>query len=202
MSLLLNEGGITTNDSAFTGLEAAIVLVAFIIVAAVFSFLVLGSGIKVTQSAQNTIYTGTTSAGSSLYPSGTIMGIKTTLTTPPTIRSIIIPVKLVGNSNPVDISVLHIRILSAKNEEELTLNTTYMNIFPKSGKWSVQQALYSDDDSLLEQGEEFVINATLQTTGDMLPNHQFTIEIKADQCTPLRIHRTIPGALDPLTPLD
>lgn len=45
-----------TNDNGFTGLEAAIVLIAFVVVAAVFSYVVLGAGFFTTQKAQETIY--------------------------------------------------------------------------------------------------------------------------------------------------
>ena len=39
------------NDEGFTGLEAAIVLIAFVVVAAVFSYVVLGAGFFTTQKA-------------------------------------------------------------------------------------------------------------------------------------------------------
>ena len=39
------------NDDGFTGLEAAIVLIAFVVVAAVFSYVVLGAGFFTTQKA-------------------------------------------------------------------------------------------------------------------------------------------------------
>ena len=42
------------NEEGFTGLEAAIVLIAFIVVAAVFSYVVLGAGFYTTQKAQET----------------------------------------------------------------------------------------------------------------------------------------------------
>ena len=38
-------------ENGFTGLEAAIVLIAFVVVAAVFSYVVLGAGFYTTQSA-------------------------------------------------------------------------------------------------------------------------------------------------------
>jgi len=40
------------SDDAFTGLEAAIVLIAFVVVAAVFSYVVLGAGFFTTQKSQ------------------------------------------------------------------------------------------------------------------------------------------------------
>ncbi|MDD3977537.1 MAG: flagellin, partial [Methanomicrobium sp.] len=44
-------------EEAFTGLEAAIVLIAFVVVAAVFSYVVLGAGFFTTQKSQEVIYT-------------------------------------------------------------------------------------------------------------------------------------------------
>jgi flagellin FlaB len=46
------------NDEGFTGLEAAIVLIAFVVVAAVFSYVVLGAGFFTTQKSQETVYKG------------------------------------------------------------------------------------------------------------------------------------------------
>ncbi len=46
------------HEEGFTGLEAAIVLIAFIVVASVFSYVVLGAGFYTTQKAQETVYRG------------------------------------------------------------------------------------------------------------------------------------------------
>ncbi|MBN1195149.1 MAG: flagellin, partial [Methanomicrobiaceae archaeon] len=51
-------------DEAFTGLEAAIVLIAFVVVAAVFSYVVLGAGFFTTQKSQEVVYTGVAQASS------------------------------------------------------------------------------------------------------------------------------------------
>jgi len=45
-------------DNAFTGLEAAIVLIAFVVVAAIFSYVLLGAGFFATQKAQEVTYAG------------------------------------------------------------------------------------------------------------------------------------------------
>ena len=45
-------------DNAFTGLEAAIVLIAFVVVAAIFSYVMLGAGFFATQKAQEVSYAG------------------------------------------------------------------------------------------------------------------------------------------------
>jgi flagellin FlaB len=63
------------NEDAFTGLEAAIVLIAFIVVAAVFSYVMLGAGFFATQEAQRTVHTGSQQASSSLEIIGNVYGM-------------------------------------------------------------------------------------------------------------------------------
>ena len=59
-----------SNEEAFTGLEAAIVLIAFIVVASVFGYVVLGAGFFATQKSQETIHTGIQQTTSGVQPSG------------------------------------------------------------------------------------------------------------------------------------
>jgi len=58
----------------FTGLEAAIVLTAFIVVAAVFSYMVLGAGFFSTEKAKSVIHTGVEKATSSAELAGDVIG--------------------------------------------------------------------------------------------------------------------------------
>ena len=61
------------DENGFTGLEAAIVLIAFVVVAAVFSYVMLGAGFFTTQKSQEVVHTGVTQASSSLAPSGDVI---------------------------------------------------------------------------------------------------------------------------------
>ena len=54
------------DEKGFTGLEAAIVLIAFVVVAAVFSYVMLGAGFFTTQKSQEVVHTGVTQASSSV----------------------------------------------------------------------------------------------------------------------------------------
>lgn len=63
------------HDDAFTGLEAAIVLIAFVVVAAVFSYVVLGAGFFTTQKSQETVYKGVEQATSNIQMLGQVYGI-------------------------------------------------------------------------------------------------------------------------------
>ena len=62
-------------DEGFTGLEAAIVLIAFVVVAAVFSYVVLGAGFFTTQKAQETIYKGLEQSTSNIQLIGNVYGL-------------------------------------------------------------------------------------------------------------------------------
>jgi flagellin FlaB len=65
------------HDDGFTGLEAAIVLIAFIVVAAVFAYVVLGAGFFTTQKTQETVYKGVEQASSNIQMVGQVYGIST-----------------------------------------------------------------------------------------------------------------------------
>jgi len=65
------------NDKGFTGLEAAIVLIAFVVVAAVFSYVVLGAGFFTTQKAQETVYKGVEQSTANIQMIGSVYGLST-----------------------------------------------------------------------------------------------------------------------------
>jgi flagellin FlaB len=62
------------DDDGFTGLEAAIVLIAFVVVAAVFSYVVLGAGFFTTQKAQETVYKGVEQSTTNILVKGSVYG--------------------------------------------------------------------------------------------------------------------------------
>ncbi len=73
-------GDYMNNENAFSGLEAAIVLIAFVVVAAVFSYTLLGTGFFATSKAQDTTVTGYKQASAGVYIDGGLYG---TLNAPP-----------------------------------------------------------------------------------------------------------------------
>ena len=65
---------IQKDKRAFTGLEAAIVLTAFVVVAAVFSYVVLNAGFFTTQKSKEVIHTSVEQATSSAELAGNVIG--------------------------------------------------------------------------------------------------------------------------------
>ena len=52
-----------SDDRAFTGLEAAMVFIAFIVVASIFAYMALGAGFFTTQKAEQTVYSAVQQVG-------------------------------------------------------------------------------------------------------------------------------------------
>lgn len=61
-------------ESAFTGLESAIILIAFVVVAAVFSYTILGAGFFVSDKASVTTTSSVKEASSTVYLEGSVYG--------------------------------------------------------------------------------------------------------------------------------
>ena len=94
------------NDEGFTGLEAAIVLIAFVVVAAVFSYVVLGAGFFTTQKAQETVYQGVAQASSNIQMQGQVYGTATNPTSG--IDNISFTIGLAPGSPTLDLSMMKI----------------------------------------------------------------------------------------------
>jgi flagellin FlaB len=93
------------SSDAFTGLEAAIVLIAFVVVAAVFSYVILGAGFYTTQKAQETVYKGVEQSTTNVQLIGNVYGLTGGNTT---INTIKFSINLAPGSPAVDLRGLNI----------------------------------------------------------------------------------------------
>jgi len=182
------------NDEGFTGLEAAIVLIAFVVVAAVFSYVVLGAGFFTTQKAQETVHTSVQQASSTLEIVGNVYGSGASVTAG-NIDTINFTVALAPGGTAVDFSKV---VLTYSNATVLeTLNQTYpVSGALSAGHWGVT-SINNDvgtNNRLLEAGEQFQIAA--KPTNAIYPNDRFTIEVKPAVGAAFDITRTVPGGLN------
>ena len=91
-------------EDAFTGLEAAIVFIAFVVVAAVFSYIVLSAGFFTTQKSQEVIHAGVTEAVSNIVLDGDVY-----LTLPDGVSQVIqFDITPAAGNSPVDVDKLQI----------------------------------------------------------------------------------------------
>ena len=178
------------NDEGFTGLEAAIVLIAFVVVAAVFSYVVLGAGFFTTQKSQEVVHTGVQQASSTLEIVGNVYGTSAASGGP--INAVNFSIALAPGGTSVDMSKAVLVYSNSTQLETLTAPTATGTI-AAAGAWSVP-AVQNEvtADMVLEKGEVFNIMAS--PTAGVYANDVFNIEINPSIGAALSIHRTAPAS--------
>ena len=181
------------NDEGFTGLEAAIVLIAFVVVAAVFSYVVLGAGFFTTQKAQETVHTGVSQATSAVELSGPVM-VKGG-TNANGVSNISFYLQLAAGGNAVDVTKIGYTVSTPKKMYTVQgTDSTFVNVH-----WLKTIA----SGNLLEPREMVLIdlNTGMDNSGmqfsatEMALNDKVTVEVKPPIGSSLPISRTIPAAL-------
>jgi len=179
------------NDTeAFTGLEASMVLIAFVVVAAVFSYVMLGAGFFSTQKSQQVIQSGITETSGNVAVKGEIYGIASNDTT--TIEKIQLAIGPAVGGTPVDYSRISIT-WSTNNVTPIKL--IYTSSSPSAGQWSVIGGKPG------ATGQDDLINDTQIITIIACPPYplfihdRFTLEIVPESGAPVSISRTIPAGI-------
>jgi len=179
------------NEEGFTGLEAAIVLIAFVVVAAVFSYVMLGAGFFATGEAQRTVHTGVGQATSNLEVSGPVVVQAENKDDPEHLANISFFLQLAAGGAPVDMEKVTFTVSTA-NKMEIYM---YENV---SSKWYLDGVEQTDPNDILDKFE--MVKITINgSTGDapalppISPNDRFTVEVKPDIGAALPISRTAPA---------
>jgi flagellin FlaB len=189
---------------AFTGLEAAIVLIAFVVVAAVFSYVVLGAGFFTTQKAQEVVYKGVQQATSNIVINGEVYGdaegSADVNAGPHGIHTLLFSVQLAAGGTPVD---MNRTVLTYQNRSVLQnldfASTLYNNPLvaqPAVYQWCIISTQNDDGDTALERNEKFTIQANLSMGSSALPaGEEFTLTIKPDVGAALPLVKVAPGGI-------
>jgi flagellin-like protein len=96
-----------SSQRGITGLETAIILIAFVVVASVFIFTVLSTGIFTSERSKETIFVGTEETKSTLEPSGSLVAYKADRGGTDTIYKLLFIVSNVVSGSPIDLPPLH-----------------------------------------------------------------------------------------------
>ena len=186
-----------SREEAFTGLEAAIVLIAFVVVAAVFSYVVLGAGFFSTQKAQESVHTGVQQASSSFEILGDVYGLELSPSTTQ-INYLNFTVGLAPGGMPIDMTKLTIVFANASVRNDITLaSSTAFVENPGVNQWSIARDINGNGNFLLETGEQMDIRVHLaENTGAISSRDVFTLEVKPIVGPSLSISRTAPGGIN------
>jgi flagellin FlaB len=197
------------SENAFTGLEAAIVLIAFVVVAAVFSYVVLGAGFFTSQTAQSTVHTGVSQASSSLQLVGNVYGIKDS--TANQLDYVNATIALTAGGTPIDLSSMVVSYTDS-NQGHVP-NMTFGGIgtdggtCPKasggtlnSNYWCIGEKINNvTTGDILDNNAQMVVMVGLPTSAT--PNTIFSINFQPSVGAVLPVQRTIPGGLTAVQPI-
>jgi len=182
------------NEDAFTGLEAAIVLIAFIVVAAVFSYVMLGAGFFATGEAQRTVHTGVGQATSNLEVAGPVVVMAGTSGSDTIVKEIAFFLQLAAGGASVDMDKVTFTVSTTEKVETFT----YENV---DKAWYENGAPQKDDDgtgtdAMLDKFEsvKITIKDSLKLPA-IKKNARFIVEVKPDIGAALPINRIAPANL-------
>ena len=184
------------NEDAFTGLEAAIVLIAFIVVAAVFSYVMLGAGFFATGEAQRAVGTGVAQASSNLELSGPV--IVAASNTDDEVAEISFFLRLAAGGASVDMKKVTFTVSTKddmktygyEGDDKKVTSEWYAN---GVGRNTNQNDMLEND--MLEKFELVKITIKVDDLKAIKPNERFTVEVKPDIGAALPINRVAPPDL-------
>jgi len=176
------------NEDAFTGLEAAIVLIAFIVVAAVFSYVVLGAGFFTTQKSQEVVHTGVAQASSNMEVSGPVV---IACAADNAVGNITFYLQLAAGGSPIDMDKVTYAV-STKDDLETYTNSTVNMTWYKDGAVEPE----ASRNNLLEKFEFVkVVIGDVDALPTIGVNQKFVVEIRPDQGAAYPLERNAPPSL-------
>jgi len=180
--------GSPKSEKGITGLETAIILIAFVVVASVFAFTVLSTGIFASERSKETVFAGLEEAKSSIEPRGSVIAYKGLVGSTETIYKVVFVVSNAVAGEPVDLTAPYTAGGSG-TDPDIVSNAEYKTVVSYTDKnqylsdvpWSLDWVGNANSDSLLEEGEKAEITVWLleRNTGTAIGSSDSTGEYAA-----------------------
>jgi flagellin FlaB len=189
MSLIRNARRWLRDERGITGLETAIILIAFVVVATVFAFVVLTTGIFSAERGKETVFAGLQKARGTMEVRGGIVAQATGA--PLAIDSIEFQVSTTAGGDPIPLdpaattnrTVIAFRSATTVNNDMIYTVTE----------------IVGDGDLLVEPGELFTITLTATDNAELAAlavNERWTLEVQTPVGAVLDITRSLPSQFD------
>jgi flagellin FlaB len=186
------------NQQGITGIETAIILIAFVIVASVFAYVVLSAGLFSTQKAKESINSGLEEARAAIEIKGNVYGKMVN----GVLNCVYFTVASSTGGNLIDFTDTD----NFTNKVVISYTDQYQ-IFPTMN-WTLTKLNSHSNDNILDKNELFMITVDLtpvsaNATPDQIPGpyHTFSLEVKPPVGAVLIIERTIPARPDDIVNL-
>jgi len=178
------------DESGITALETAIILIAFVVVAAIFAFTVLTTGTFLTERSKEAAYAGLQEVRGS-------MELKGSLVLENTGDTVVFNLATVAGGSSVDLSKVNVMFRDSTHNTNLVYNT---GTTPGAGEWvAVTSAATPAAMTILGQGTLAKIKVKLSAA--LAANQVFALEVKPPTGGILLIERTCPAQIDAVTDL-
>jgi flagellin FlaB len=201
------------HEKGITGLETAIILIAFVVVAAVFAYTALSAGLFSTQKAQEAVYSGLKEAQSTLELRGGIVATAGDIGANGTIKQLTFIVANVLGGEPIDFTPPDPASDNGGVSANTSSNKVVINYYDSNQVvtdlfWTCTPLGTTNGNKLLETGEKFQVTIgsnneslgggnLLNALGTHLSvNKTFTLEIVTPAGAVLVLERTTPPYID------
>ena len=194
------------DQRGITGLETAIVLIAFVVVSSVFAFAALSTGLFSSDKAKETIQAGLAETRGSMELKGSVVLEAQTTGTTANVTTIAFQVANAAGGNAIDLTPGKTLIkYTGQTQSKMFVSDSATNGFTSTGFGS------ADSDKLLERNEVYEIKMTgLETldsgdnnlTNGLQVNTTFSLEVTPPSGAVLFIERTTPVSMDTNMSLD
>jgi flagellin FlaB len=194
--------GLRRDERGITGLETAIILIAFVVVASVFAYTVLSAGIFSSQKGQEAVYAGLSEARATMEIKGSMFAYGNG-----TAGNMTVDAASFTLTNAMKGQAIDLTPNAGGNESVTIISYTDKNQHESNLTWGVTFIGKENGDDLLEQDEQAVITVDLSTGGSghltTSPGIYdiFTIEVKPVTGASLILNRTLPARIDPVMDL-
>ncbi len=171
-----------------TGLETAIILIAFVTVASVLAYSVLSAGIFSAERGKETVYKGLEQAQATMEVNGSVLGLSSDNTTLDTIQ---FAVGLSIPNSKVDTAAI---VVNYFDDNEHSENVT--------ATWTIHgDSAERGTGTFLEGDEMFIGEITVPAAATLGTYKTFTIQVIPPTGATLTIARTTPGSIVPVIDL-
>ncbi len=172
-------------QKGMTGLETAIILIAFVTVASVLAYSVLSAGIFSAERGKATVYKGLESAQATMEVTGSVLGLSPNTTA---LEFVQFNVSLTIADESVDMDAVIINWYDKDYEVQLS-----------SSDWASAISTGSTERgsaNMLEKDEVHEILVTVPASASITTYDEFTIQVIPPTGATVTLKRTTPGALD------
>jgi len=183
---------VNQEQKGITGLETAIILIAFVMVASVLAYVVLSAGLFSSQKAKEAVYAGLKTTRSTVDIKGNVLAKMVDSK----VTEIYFDVGSVSTGEPIDFTD------TSAGNNVVVISYSDDNVQEPSVNWTIEKLSTTNSDNLLDANELFRLTVDLSSISANITSYStFALEIKPPTGAVLSIERTIPARVSQLVNL-